>query len=254
MSSDAVNKYVLNAVFEFDPIKLTLLNKESNEYVRIHSTSAKCLLLLIEKHKVIVSQKELLQAGWGDKAHTVTYNTLYQCILNLRKSFIKLGCKKTIIITIPRKGLMIAEDIIIEWAEGDGANINPPSHLPSDENNTPSLESFSKRTHLALIIIFVSLIGAGIVFYILNTQSSYDFKKLYVKVTNNGSQCNYFINRIDGSAEDLMQKITQYEKLCNKNEWIFITKFNEMKSKSALICNGMPGENKETKCISLYQP
>lgn len=254
MSSDAVIKYVLNAVFEFDPIKLTLRNKESNEYVRIHSTSAKCLLLLIEKHQVIVSQKELLQAGWGDKSHTVTYNALYQCILNLRKSFIQLGCEKAIIVTIPRKGLMISEDIIIERVEGDEANIKYPSHLSSDEKKTPWFVSYSKRIYLVLMIIFVSLIGVGMIFSILNTQSSYDFRNLYVEVTNNGGQCKYFINRNDGSAKDLLQNITQYEKLCKNNEWMFITKFNEMKSNSVLICDGMPGEDKKTKCISLYQP
>lgn len=254
MSSDSVIKYVLNAVFEFDPIKLTLRNKESNEYVRIHSTSAKCLLLLIEKHQVIVSQKELLQAGWGDKSHTVTYNALYQCILNLRKSFIQLGCEKAIIVTIPRKGLMISEDIIIERVEEGGINNKFPGNLSSDIKRSQWLLSFSKPVYLILVATFTVLIFFDILFSLLNTSVSYDFRYLYTEITFDESACKYFINKENGYAKDVLQKIAPYQKLCKQNEWLFITKFNEMKSKSVLICDGIPGENKKTKCMSLYQP
>lgn len=254
MSSDTMIRYVLNGVFEFDPVKLIILNKDTKKVVKIHRTSAQCLLLLIKKHKEIVSQKELLQAAWGEKSHTVTYNALYQCILNVRKNFVQVGCDKTIITTIPRKGLTIAEDVIIEYVTEADVNHQYPSCPSLNRNRTSLFLSLSKHIHLVMIFTLVAFIVSGVIFSSLNTPDNFDFRNQYAEVTLSGSACKFFINKKDGSIKDALQKISPYEKICQHNEWLFITQFNEMKSKSVLICDGMPGENKKTKCTSLYQP
>ncbi|MEW7313650.1 winged helix-turn-helix domain-containing protein [Buttiauxella gaviniae] len=244
MCSGTENRYILDGIYIFNPSSLTILNNETNELVKIHNTSAKCLLLLIEKHATIVTQKQLLQYAWEEKSNTVTHNALYQCILNLRKNFMQLGCTKNIITTVPRKGLMIAEDISILIQDELDKKVTTPLSQPQKK----------KRLSMMLMFVCIVLTILSICLALVYKNKTTDFRELYTQVKLDEKSCKYFINRDNGFEKKEIEMLLQHNTLCKDNKFLFVTAYSEMKSKSVLICDNIPGESRKTKCISLYLP
>lgn len=244
MSSDTESQYLLDGIYFFNPSNLTITNNETNNLVKIHSTSAKCLLLLIEKHTTIVTQKQLIQYAWEEKSHTVTHNSLYQCILNLRKCFIQLGCDKSIITTVPRKGLMIAEEISIARLDTfDGTTLT-----------TKNLSIEKKKSSVMLMLACVGLATMIICLIFIAKNNKTDFRVLYTQMNIDNKACKYFINNDNGFERKESKLLSQYNSLCKDNKFLYVTAYSEMRSKSILICDAILGENKNTKCTSLYLP
>lgn len=244
MPSDTEIRYILDGIYDFNPSSLTIINNETNELVKIHNTSAKCLLLLIEKHTEIVTQKQLIHYAWGEKSNTVTHNALYQCILNLRKNFVQLGCARNIITTVPRKGLMISEEILITRSGVSDSKIVTQEVSPLA----------NKKLSRILIIMCLGLAMIITNLFRDDKNNSTDFRDLYTQVKINNRDCKYFINHDNGFEEKEPDVLLQYDNLCKDNKLLFITAYSEMKSKSVLVCDGIPGEDRNKKCMSVYLP
>lgn len=244
MPSDIESRYVLDGIYDFNPSSLTIINNETNELVKIHNTSARCLLLLIEKHTAIVTQKQLIHYAWGEKSNTVTHNALYQCILNLRKNFVQIGCTKNIITTVPRKGLMISEEIMITRSDVSDGKVVIPKVSPLTY----------KKLSIILILMCLGLAIMSTGFFRGEKNNSTDFRNLYTEVKIDNIDCKYFINNDNGFDEKKSKLLVQYNDLCKDNKILFVTAYSEMKSKSVLVCDGIPGESRNKKCMSVYLP
>ncbi|MRT14941.1 hypothetical protein GJV07_21935 [Enterobacteriaceae bacterium RIT711] len=81
-----------------------------------------------------------------------------------------------------------------------------------------------------------------------------DFRHLYTEVKIDNIDCKYFINNDNGFDEKKSKLLVQYNDLCKDNKILFVTAYSEMKSKSVLVCDGIPGESRNKKCMSLYLP
>ncbi|MFP2507506.1 winged helix-turn-helix domain-containing protein [Buttiauxella gaviniae] len=248
-------RYIIENIYEFDPSEMTITNIQTNEIVKIHSTSAQCLLLLLEKHKNIVTQKQLLQFTWGEKSLVVTHNALYQCILNLRKNFTQVGCTKKIITTIPRKGLTIDETVTVEKIENQSNSaserntqspeVNKYLPFPIQINRKFSFQALSIM--LGVVIIVSALIFAS-------SHNDIDFQKDYIEKKVEQSSCKFFVNNDEGYQEIDNNLITPFIKNCDGGKFLFFTAYIGMNSKSVLICDNIPGKYKKTQCRSLYLP
>lgn len=106
--------YLIENKIIFLPEKQCLVHTDSHEQIKLKPTASLCLLLLLRNHAEIVTQNELLAFAWGESHRQVSFNAFYQSILSLRKSFLQMNVEKQIITTVPRKGLLIQQEITIE--------------------------------------------------------------------------------------------------------------------------------------------
>ena len=110
-------KYLIDNEVIFMPAEQRLLNKSTQAEVLIKKQASLCLLYLIKNHNILITQNELLIYAWDNQHRNISFNVFYQFILSLRKGFAFLGLKTQIITTIPRKGLVIYNNIPITRLE-----------------------------------------------------------------------------------------------------------------------------------------
>lgn len=89
-------------------------NNLKKERIPITSSAARLLYFLIKNNGEIMKREELLERVWDDYGLQASSNNLNQCLSTLRRIIKSLGIDKNIIETIPKVGLRIASDIVIE--------------------------------------------------------------------------------------------------------------------------------------------
>lgn len=83
------------------------------DVITLNAPTARCLQLLLDKAGQVVSRDDFLTQVWQARGIVVSQNTFYQNISLLRKSLKDAGLTKDIIVTVRRKGFILAEDTII---------------------------------------------------------------------------------------------------------------------------------------------
>ncbi len=103
--------YIIDDCLFFDPVKNTLTMSGSHTgKVVLSKPAARCLVLLIERQGEVISHDDFITEVWGKKGVVVTKNTYYQSISLLRKKLKELGFDDNIIVTLPRRGLMLVKE------------------------------------------------------------------------------------------------------------------------------------------------
>lgn len=271
MTSNSNRNYLIDNILELYPEEKLLFNRLTQQHIQLHKTATQCLVLLIQKHNEVVTQDELLRFAWGEKHREVTHNAFYQCILNLRKSIVRLGVEKSIVTTIARKGLIINNDVIIDEIttsryhdliiEGMNSNtINVDNVLPVKiQTEEAHNESFNFHQHyktcgMLLITSFILILIWAIR---PDTRTIHDMPK-YTALDAPGEQkCIYYLN-IDYINNDSNQesKVGHFIKnnpaLCSVHKHIYITAYENIKSMSVLVCSHKIGSISTNMCNSIY--
>lgn len=102
--------YCINNNVIFDPINHTLTSSKfyPEKDTKINQPASRCLALLIERKGDIITQDDFMNEVWRKHGMEVTVNTLYQNISILRKTLKRAGIVENIIITVPKKGIMLS--------------------------------------------------------------------------------------------------------------------------------------------------
>lgn len=103
------NLFIINdeVIFDANSYELkSLINL--GDVILLNAPTSRCLQLLIEKKDVVVSRENFLEQVWLARGIVVSQNTFYQNISLLRKSLKKIGLTEDIIITVRRKGFILA--------------------------------------------------------------------------------------------------------------------------------------------------
>lgn len=247
------NIYLIDEIYEFIPEKLILRNVHTQKSVNMYSTASLCLLLLVKKHCQVVSQKELLAFGWGNKNASVSYNALYQCILNLRKNFTDIGCNKIIITTLPRKGLSITDEVSISMSDNVSQQALPSlAPVVATEDTLSGFKHFI--FHIALLLSSLSIALLLVLIFQCKVSEPFDFREMYHPLPNKNPGCTYYINDDYNNEIKYEDVILQTKELCRNKRYIFITALEGIKSHTLIYCNKFIGQNKKNKCTSIYYP
>lgn len=153
---------------------------ESGERIILNSPTARCLQLLLESNKEIVSREQFLEVVWRSRGIVVSENTFYQNISLLRKSLKSAGLTKDIITTVRRKGFRLSSDAAVVVVS-DTEVINTDQQVNSDAkmevvipevagNNQPELAELAVKKKRAvffgapvwLVLLIIVLIGLEI--------------------------------------------------------------------------------------------
>lgn len=110
----AFSEFIINdeVIFDVNMSELRSVNG-SGETINLNGPTARCLQLLIESNGRIISREEFLETVWKTRGVVVAQNTFYQNISLLRKSLLKAGLSKDIIITVRQRGFILATDSVI---------------------------------------------------------------------------------------------------------------------------------------------
>ncbi|MFY9996858.1 MAG: winged helix-turn-helix domain-containing protein [Leclercia sp.] len=168
-----LNNYIINdeIVFKVSLNELHPLT-DKGERVILNAPTARCLQLLLENQEQVISRDEFLEAVWRTRGVVVSQNTFYQNISLLRKSLQRAGLTLDIIVTVRRKGFILAQNVLVtaegsrseqESDNGFNESVNQ-SLLVINENDNVQRHVESKRITnmklpfwvlLALVILIV---------------------------------------------------------------------------------------------------
>jgi len=248
--------YLIENKILFLPEKQSLVHVESHEQIKLKPTASLCLLLLLRNHGEIVTQNELLAFAWGESHRQVSFNAFYQSILSLRKSFLHMNVDKQIITTIPRKGLVIQQEITIE-KKRDNVIEAEPATLPIEipEEISPIIVSKIKRSLLTpaeALIIIVTLLIVGVLLY--PRMKNEQYFSGYVAAKQYAGQCHYFLN--DDASDHTRHDdfIKKHPEMCSNDKYLYITAYPETKNISIILCTTRMELSHDNSCQSVYYP
>ncbi|MDA8481174.1 winged helix-turn-helix domain-containing protein [Citrobacter sp. Awk 4] len=260
--------YTINHLVYFHTRERTLSNSVTDEIVTLQNPASLILLCLIMNNGNVVSQNELIAAGWGEKNSVTSANTFYQTILILRNALEYIGLPRDLIKTIARRGLMISADIQaheIAATPAAATVVTPPVEAPVVEPIVePVVEPIivaQKRVKILsfrfpLSVLFLSLsllvaiIGGVMGTFFLHQKSllsSYD-----LLATDKLSSCTVLQNGNDALKNQYLRFIRKHHELCRENNYIFLSGVNSAKNIAAVICPQDVRKKTSTKCTTYY--
>ncbi|MTD38531.1 hypothetical protein GIX45_07815 [Erwinia sp. CPCC 100877] len=234
--------YLLGQEICFIPNKNILYNIKNRKNITIFSPASKILDFLIIKRGSTVSQRELIQVGWGDKSELVSMNTYYQCMLKLRRAFIEIGHNDEIVKTVTRKGVQLVSDVVINYDYDIDSLIasDTPDNDETEESThtskTRPLYSF-RLVAFSLAIIFVLLALFSIFFHMSSStekpkENYFSLYKLHETTKNN---CKIFTN-INNSKQNISSIYTSGIN-CSAYPYVYITEHHSRPRTSIFYCS-----------------
>ncbi|MCS3603144.1 DNA-binding winged helix-turn-helix (wHTH) protein [Buttiauxella sp. BIGb0471] len=256
--------YLIENKILFNPEKQSLVHADSHEQIKLKPTASLCLLLLLRNHGEIVTQNELLAFAWGESHRQVSFNAFYQSILSLRKSFLQMNVDKQIITTIPRKGLVIQQEITIEkkcvlipeTVKEPTAEVVPQSiPLATQDETTAILVGKTKRVLLTpvegMIIMLTMLIIALLIYPRVISKQYFSG---YVVSNKYAGECHYFLNDDASDYTRHEDFIKRHPEMCNNDKYLYITAYPETKNISIILCATRMELSHDNSCQSVYYP
>ncbi|MDQ1237467.1 MAG: winged helix-turn-helix domain-containing protein [Wigglesworthia glossinidia] len=180
-------KYIINSLVIFDTVEYNLsLFRKQNRFIKLSHSAGRVLEELIKYRKNcrLISREHLFENIWNVHGLQPSNGNLNQQISLIRKGLRKLGLNSSVIITIPKKGLKLNDQLIIKEIKN---NKNSDFTINSDRSYFKKNILFSKnfisqnyifqkyKTIFAFLLIFIT--GTG-VFYTLHQKKDLN-QKLY---------------------------------------------------------------------------
>lgn len=277
-----MDKYIIDNEIVFSPQEKQLLSLKNSSTFTMHSASSSCLTLLLEKHGEVVTQPELMVAGWGTNAmRTLSNAAYYQCFVNLRKVFRELGYQKEILTTVRGKGIRVNKYVRIKKVVEDGATISPlrqqdiskpeqpvkhnlrraelsPAFLTSEAAFLPAREAqpetasepvvvkkiFSQRIVYLLLLLGGLLSIAFFIWTIINKENEFtiDGYRNFAKEPS----CVYFNDRNDNN-DFVVGFLQRHGYNCSAGKKYFVSYFSTSPRLTIFIC----GPQATLKCDSV---
>ncbi|TFZ53061.1 hypothetical protein E5C26_01655 [Serratia proteamaculans] len=238
--------HIINGVLLFDILMSRLqpypLPENDVNHYSLNTPVSRCLQLLIERHGEIVSQEEFFDYVWKQHGLVVSSNSFYQNISLLRKAIKKAGIDDDLIVTVPKKGIVLPKRFTIE---------------PLNKNNTiqsnfqdPPTKSKGSKTLLSSALVLTSIIFFVIAF---NINKENDYALEYRKVDIKKDGCTFFFNNDenDYSSHEVFLQSKSFD--CSLNKYIYLKKYQKIDRVSLIQCMKKMESNIEKNfCISEY--
>lgn len=233
--------YLLDKKVEFQYSHNVLSSRDGLPSINLQVPASLCLLILLKKQGVVVSQEDLMIAGWGDRSNQITPNTFYQTILHLRRSLEKMGLDKGFIQTIKRRGLFIDERWSISIKKED---------VNKTQLTTQSKATAWKEKQFVFLSIMVFFSGVLVLFLPAPKPAFSDYKLLTGVAPMN---CTVFTNN-KADYERLLRIINKTPTVCEKKTILYITEFSYINQASVMACKKTTASEGAGECKSFYFP
>ncbi len=136
---------------QFDTENATLVNQTTGDSIELSLTSTRLLAKLLNHRRDVLSREEIFQSVFDQHGARSSNSNLNQYISILRKNFFELGMEKDVIVTIPRVGFRISEEVNVSSLD------EQHSENPFTEDILPEKkkDSFNAIHYLPIIILLM---------------------------------------------------------------------------------------------------
>ncbi|WP_159715412.1 winged helix-turn-helix domain-containing protein [Blochmannia endosymbiont of Camponotus nipponensis] len=191
-------KYVIQSTIIFDTTEYVLTSlTDSNTSVKLSNSAGRVLEELIKQRNTDVcapvTREHLFSIVWRAYGLEPSNGNLNQQISLIRKTFTSFGLEASSIVTIPKRGLRLNNQLIIEKINEDQLYISSPLKKTEDQNNhssSPILINIKNQVKyiMNLTIMLIILLSIGLAY--LYTKK--DRIKLYCcKEINSCNICTF---------------------------------------------------------------
>ncbi|MBN5273020.1 winged helix-turn-helix domain-containing protein [Serratia marcescens] len=242
-------KYRFNDHILFDADTRTLSPTDfSDDPISISSPSKRLLLLLIAHHGEAVGRELIFKKVWDDYGMVSSNNNLNQCVSKLRRVIKNLGVEEEVIVTVPKVGFMLRDEITIESYEEaeDRHDAEPAASLPEPAPeaaiNPPSATVINRATSFfgdsrRGWLMICALVLGGILMAIAVTayfsgsearQESYLGKsgncKVFMSLPATSASVNASLNR------DILAYAAHQTGECSGDEFLLVVRSNQVRA------------------------
>ncbi|WP_428944127.1 winged helix-turn-helix domain-containing protein [Pantoea sp. FN060301] len=228
--------YTINGAVIFNSVKHTIVSCQpgSGKECKLNQPASRCLLLLIQNNGKTISQERFIDEVWRKKGMEVAVNTFYQNISILRKALRSCGLDERVVITVPKKGIMLHAEIE-EQPDPNSIELSTENVYALQE----TLRIKREKPQLKIIYILVTiltllLINTLFFFFFLNKHDPSLYPDYRYQTLYNG--CKFYTNT------SLTYKIKETEKLngvldCQNYAFVYLTLYSFSKQASLLMCS-----------------
>lgn len=262
--TNEIKGFLINGIVEFFPEKRLLIRKSNAQRIVLHIPASGCLMSLIENKPEVVSQSNLIMAGWGDLHQHVSLNTFYQSILGLRQSLEDLGLEKDLIMTIRRRGLFISANNTITLIPMKEKSTQPtisefdavPTLKKTDTNYFCQKNKFSffvGKKGMIFISILIILTTLTLTLPLLQ-ESKYSNGKFFSSFYKLQSfeKCNIYANNPMINYESYITFIKKNKIECDQRTWWYISADINYPRTSLVRCIHSIVESQANYCSTDY--
>ncbi|HGM5805296.1 TPA: transcriptional regulator [Serratia marcescens] len=242
-------KYRFNDHILFDADTRTLSPTDfSDDPISISSPSKRLLLLLIAHHGEAVGRELIFKKVWDDYGMVSSNNNLNQCVSKLRRVIKNLGVEEEVIVTVPKVGFMLRDEITIESYE-EAEDIHDaelvaslPESAPEAAINPPSATLINRATSFfgdsrrGWLMIFALVLG-GILMAIAITAYFSGSEARQESYLGKSGNCKVFISLPAASASvnaslnrDILAYAAHQTAECSGDEFLLVVRSNQVRT------------------------
>ena len=123
-------RFDIEGFITFDTEEASLVNLLTGDCIELSATSTRLLTNLLQYRGDIISRVDIFQSVFEKYGARPSNSNLNQYISTLRRSLADLGVEKNVIITVPRIGFKISEEVIITSDNDYSSSFTLPTLAP----------------------------------------------------------------------------------------------------------------------------
>lgn len=213
---------------------------------QLNTPVSRCLQLLIDRHGEVVSQEEFFDYVWTQHGLVVSSNSFYQNISLLRKAIKKAGIDDLMIVTVPKKGIVLPKRFSVTSQEINAKPTTDEPELPQEKI------SASRETLLATLFGCLSVPFFILAFFLLQKS---DYSIEYAKVDIKQDGCTFYFNKDETDYGSHLDFLKNKHFDCSLNKYIYIKTYKEIDRLSIFQCAKPMASNVEHNfCLSEVYP
>lgn len=243
--------YIINNLVDFYPADRCLTNRITGKSVTLQSPASFILLYLLTHDGVVIAQRTLMTAGWGDKSSVTSSNTFYQTVLTLRNALTEVGLPRDLIKTVARRGMMISADIHCPENISSGTETKL---AVSTEKSMPALAKgdFSRGMWMRGALLLLMLIGTGtsVGMFFPTTESL--FSSYTIVDAASVSSCTILLKGKEALNTRYNEFLRKHPNLCQNHNYVYLSGMHSAKNISAVACQMDIKKVPTTKCTTWY--
>lgn len=274
-------KFIMNKQIIFDSDMCTLgLEDSQDELIQISNPTKRLLLLLIAHKGEAIKREVIFKKVWDDYGMVSSNNNLNQCVSKLRKIMKNLGMDEEVIVTVPKIGFMLHQQVDVEKCSepvdviedvpsetetayfADGRLLN--GKIAERSTGEVSRWRTMKTGILNQLVLFFSVMALGGSAGFWFASKPVERNEIYI---GNAGSCKVMmseqaLNSITNPdvKKGVMDFAIKLNPVCKSNEYVLIIKSSSFKTYSSNLSRlyfmrcGIMSEGKAEICWGLLPP
>lgn len=236
--------YVINNHVIFSPLQRVLHPADSEDKHSIQTPACLCLVFLLRNQGSVVTRENLINFAWGDGAVAyVTNNTFYQTISHLRKILDAVGCDN-MVTTIPRIGLTIGTEHIIELRPHEIVSTPDAPAAPAAPVAFPPAPPRAKKNVLFILLCVAMFMLPAVIGKIISGHQ--DVFSRWSVLPGQSCEVRY---RGEDDAARIEQEMRENNVSCQGNSALFITLNPQVRRTSFVICQAYSSRKQQCQVL-----